>query len=170
MLIYCITSCSVCDVSVHKRCKMMKKIICLLLLIIASTTFYLWRGNVSVNIIAIHQNKYTAEILVDRLPLTEKLRIKWWIDNRKEIEDKYPIASYSNGGPDYITIFKFGDGYKKEGKEDRLCFDDMDTETNCIDKDILMTISRTREGLERFTFSDSSYVISSDGVIKPELN
>jgi len=61
----------------------MKKIICLLLLIIASTTFYLWRGNVSVNIIAIHQNKYTAEILVDRLPLTEKLRIKWWIDNRK---------------------------------------------------------------------------------------
>ncbi|WP_313128220.1 DUF943 family protein [Pseudescherichia vulneris] len=148
----------------------MKKIICLLFIIIASTTFYLWRDNVSVNIIAIHQNKYTAEVLVDRLPLTEKSRIKWWVDNRKEIEGKHHITSYENGGPDYITIFKFGDGYKKEGKKDRLCFDDMDTETNCIDKDILMTISRTREGLERFTFSDSSYVISSDGVIKPELN
>ena len=148
----------------------MKKIICLLLIIIVFTAFYLWRDNVSVNIMAIHQNKYAAEILVDRLPLTEKSRIKWWMGKRKEIEDKYDITPYGNGGPDYITIFKFGDGYKKAGKEDRLCFDDMDTETNCIDKDILMTISRTREGLERFTFSDSSYVISKDGVIKPELN
>lgn len=147
----------------------MKKIIYLFLIIIAFTAFYLWRDNASVNIIAIHQNKYTAEILVDRLPLTEMSRIDWWVDNRKEIEGKYRIASFKNGGPDYITIYKFGDGYKKEGKKDRLCFDDMDTETNCIDKDILMTISRTREGLERFTFSDSSYVISGDGVIKPEL-
>ncbi len=147
----------------------MKKIIYLFLIIIAFTAFYLWRDNASVNIIAIHQNKYTAEILVDRLPLTEMSRIEWWVGNRKEIEGKYRIASFKNGGPDYITIYKFGDGYKKEGKEDRLCFDDMDTETNCIDKDILMTISRTREGLERFTFSDSSYVISGDGVIKPEL-
>jgi len=147
----------------------MKKIIYLFLIIIAFTAFYLWRDNASVNIIAIHQNKYTAEILVDRLPLTERSRIKWWVGNRKEIEGKYRIVSFENGGPDYITIYKFGDGYKKEGKEDRLCFDDMDTETNCIDKDILMTISRTREGLERFTFSDSSYVISGDGVIKPEL-
>jgi len=147
----------------------MKKIIYLFLIIIAFTAFYLWRDNASVNVIAIHQNKYTAEILVDRLPLTERSRIKWWVGNRKEIEGKYRIVSFENGGPDYITIYKFGDGYKKEGKEDRLCFDDMDTEANCIDKDILMTISRTREGLERFTFSDSSYVISGDGVIKPEL-
>ncbi|WP_312175962.1 DUF943 family protein [Pseudescherichia sp.] len=147
----------------------MKKIIYLFLIIIAFTAFYLWRDNASVNIIAIHQNKYTAEILVDRLPLTEMSRIDWWVGNRKAIEGKYRIASFKNGGPDYITIYKFGDGYKKEGKKDRLCFDDMDTETNCIDKDILMTISRTREGLERFTFSDSSYVISGDGVIKSEL-
>ncbi|WP_312453549.1 DUF943 family protein [Pseudescherichia sp.] len=148
----------------------MKKIILLLFIIIASTTFYLWRDNINVNIKGIHQNKYTAEILVDRLPLTQKSRIKWWLDNRKELEDKHHITSYEHGGPDYITILKFGDGYKKEGKEDRLCFDDMDTETNCIDKDILMTISRTREGLERFSFSDASYVISGDGVIKPEHN
>lgn len=147
----------------------MKKIIFLLLAIIVLIGFHLWCDNVSVNIIAIHQNKYTAEILVDRLPLTERSRIKWWVGNRKEIEGKYRIVSFENRGPGYITIYKFGDGYKKEGKEDRLCFDDMDTETNCIDKDILMTISRTREGLERFTFSDSSYVISGDGVIKSEL-
>lgn len=147
----------------------MKKIIFLLLAIIVLIGFYLWCDNASVNVIAIHQNKYTAEIVVDRLPLTERSRIKWWVGNRKEIEGKYRIVSFENGGPDYITIYKFGDGYKKEGKEDRLCFDDMDTETNCIDKDILMTISRTREELERFTFSDSSYVISGDGVIKPEL-
>uniref|UniRef100_UPI00301C9AF6 DUF943 family protein n=1 Tax=Pseudescherichia TaxID=2055880 RepID=UPI00301C9AF6 len=147
----------------------MKKIIFLSLISIVLVGFYLWHENSAVNIIAIHQNKYTAAILVDRLPLTEMSRIEWWVGNRKEIEGKYRIASFKNGGPDYITIYKFGDGYKKEGKKDRLCFDDMDTETNCIDKDILMTISRTREGLERFTFSDSSYVISGDGVIKPEL-
>ncbi|WP_312632962.1 DUF943 family protein [Pseudescherichia sp.] len=147
----------------------MKKIIYLSLTSIVLVGFYLCHENSAVNIIAIHQAKYTAEILVDRLPLTERSRIKWWVGNRKEIEGKYRIVSFENGGPDYITIYKFGDGYKKEGKEDRLCFDDMDTETNCIDKDILMTISRTREGLERFTFSDASYVISGDGVIKPEL-
>jgi len=147
----------------------MKKIISLSLISIVLVGFYLSHENSAVNIIAIHQNKYTAAILVDRLPLTEMSRIEWWVGNRKEIEGKYRIVSFENGGPDYITIYKFGDGYKKEGKEDRLCFDDMDTETNCIDKDILMTISRTREGLERFTFSDSSYVISGDGVIKPEL-
>ncbi|WP_313574926.1 DUF943 family protein [Pseudescherichia sp.] len=147
----------------------MKKIIYLSLISIVLVGFYPWRENSAVNVINIHQAKYTAEIVVDRLPLTERSRIKWWVGNRKEIEGKYRIVSFENGGPDYITIYKFGDGYKKEGKEDRLCFDDMDTETNCIDKDILMTISRTREGLERFTFSDSSYVISGDGVIKPEL-
>lgn len=147
----------------------MKKIIYLSLISIVLVGFYPWHENSAVNIINIHQAKYTAEILVDRLPLTERSRIKWWVGNRKEIEGKYRIVSFENGGPDYITIYKFGDGYKKEGKEDRLCFDDMDTEANCIDKDILMTISRTREGLERFTFSDSSYVISGDGVIKPEL-
>ncbi|WP_313105090.1 DUF943 family protein [Pseudescherichia vulneris] len=95
----------------------MKKIICLLFIIIASTTFYLWRDNVSVNIIAIHQNKYTAEILVDRLPLTERSRIKWWVGNQKEIEGKYPIASYENGGPDYITIVR----YCSSNDNTRLC-------------------------------------------------
>ena len=124
----------------------MKKIICLLLIIIILIGFYLWRDNVSVNIIAIHQTKYTAEIVVDRLPLTERSLIKWWAGNRKEIESKYRIASLENGGPDYITIYKFGDGYKKEGKEDRLCFPNVEPPRNCIDKNILMTIWRTRDG------------------------
>ncbi|AML59334.1 putative membrane protein [Serratia rubidaea] len=39
-----------------------------------------------------------------------------------------------------MTFWLFGDGYQEEGKYDRLCFDDMPTKKNCIDKNLLMMV------------------------------
>ncbi|MFZ4832184.1 DUF943 family protein [Rouxiella sp. Mn2063] len=124
---------------------------------------YSYLNNREVRVIAVHHDNYTVEVLVDHLPISASASIKWWVENQNSIFSKSNIISKNNGGPDYITIFAFGDGYKKEGKEDRLCFDDIKAPVNCIDKDILMTISSNRNGESRFSFERSTYIITNDG-------
>ncbi len=51
-----------------------------------------------------------------------------------------------------IVIYAFGEGYQEEGKKDRRCFEDMAPPRNCIDKNILMMIWRTRDGGVEYDF------------------
>lgn len=41
--------------------------------------------------------------------------------------EKYHITTPEKDGSFYLTFWLFGEGYKEEGKYDRLCFDDMQT-------------------------------------------
>lgn len=137
-------------------------------LVVASVVgAYVCLNNRSVRVIAVHHNPYTVEILVDNLPLSAMSRITWWKNNRSDILSKSNIIASERGGPDYITVFAFGDGYQEEGKEDRLCFDDVKPQKNCIDKNILMTISRTRQGETRFSFKHAIYIETRQGKIIP---
>ena len=143
----------------------MKKWLFPFFIVLLSIGFYIYENNDSVKVVTVHHDKYTAEILVDRLPASEKSRIKWWLHNKKIIMSHYGIRPFDSGGPDYITIYQFGRGYLPASKEDLLCFSDMRSEQNCIDKNILMTVSRTREGLERVSFKHAAYTVSRDGII-----
>ncbi|GLR07789.1 membrane protein [Mixta theicola] len=126
---------------------------------------YLYLDNRHVNIISAHHDRYSAEVLVDHLPITASSAINWWLENQSAILKKYHIPSGDAGGPTNFTVFAFGTGYRKEDANDMLCFDDMPSPENCIDKEILLTVGRNREGNTRFAFGNSAYIRYADGRI-----
>ena len=113
--------------------------------------YYTFVGGKDVAVIDAHYDGSTAQVIVDGLPSTESEKIVWWQNNQDQIRGKYHIPS-DNTGPFLIIVYAFGDGYKEAGKEDQLCFRSVRSSQNCIDKNILMMIWRTREGSVRYEF------------------
>ena len=130
---------------------MMRKLVIPALVIALCSLIYLFIGNDKVSVIDAHYDGNTAKIIVDNLPFAESRKIDWWKNNREKILDKYNIPS-GNNTPFLIAIYALGKGYQAQGNEDRLCFSDMKPPKNCIDKNILMMIWRTREGGVKYQF------------------
>lgn len=122
-----------------------------ILLALLGGFYYISLGERDVAVIDAHYDGSTAAVIVDGLPFTESDKIDWWKNNQERIREKYRIPS-GDTGPFLITVYAFGDGYKEEGKEDRMCFSDMKPPRNCIDKNILMMVWRTREGGVKYEF------------------
>ncbi|MDN4625628.1 DUF943 family protein [Erwinia sp. PsM31] len=121
-------------------------------LTIVSGLFYcLFIRGEAVCVMDAHYDGSTAQVIVNKLPFTDSEKIEWWLRNEVKVRDKYHIPS-GNAGPFLITVYAFGEGYKEEGKEDRLCFRDVKSPQNCIDKKVLMMIWRTREGGVKYEF------------------
>lgn len=137
----------------------------LIFITIAAMGIYLYLDNRRVNIISAHYDRYSAEVLVDHLPVTASSAINWWLKNENAIREKYHIPPEEAGGPGNFTVFAFGDGYQKENENDMLCFDDVPPPENCIVKEILLTVGRNREGNTRFAFGNSAYLRYADGHI-----
>lgn len=129
----------------------MRKLTIMLLIILVCVLFYLLYGNRNVSVIDAHYDGSTSQIIVDKLPLTEAEKIGWWQKNQHSVLEKYNIPT-DDKSPFLIVIYAFGNGYQVEGKEDRLCFPDITPPKNCIDKNILMTIWRTRDGSVKYQF------------------
>lgn len=129
----------------------MRKLVILSLAIALFIIGYLFTVKPNVSIIAAHYDGSTAQIIVNKLPLTDSNKINWWQRNQSEIFEKYNIPA-GDKIPFLIVIYAFGDGYQVEGKEDRLCFSDIKPPKNCIDKKILMMIWRTRDGGVKYQF------------------
>ncbi|MBV4365341.1 DUF943 family protein [Erwinia phyllosphaerae] len=129
----------------------MRKLIILLLAIFSCILLYLFSAENDVSVIGAHYDGSTAQIIVDKLPLTDSEKISWWKKNQSEIMNKYNIPS-GDRTPFLMVVYAFGDGYQMEGDEDRLCFSDMKPPKNCIDKNILMMIWRTRNGGVKYQF------------------
>ncbi|XES84015.1 DUF943 family protein [Franconibacter pulveris] len=143
----------------------MKKLLLILGIVAIMLGCYFYLNNRKVTVIDAHHGHYAAQVLVNHLPLSNSARIQWWITNQPEIFSKYKIAHHDAGGPSLITIFAFGKGYQEENNEDRLCFDDMDTPKNCIDKDSIMTVFYSRNGDIEFRFDNVVYIRNKEGRI-----
>ena len=137
----------------------------LVFITIAAMGIYLYLDNRRVNVISAHHDRYSAEVLVDHLPISASSAINWWLENQNAIREKYHIPSEEAGGPTNFTIFAFGDGYQKEDENDMLCFDDVPPPENCIVKEILLTVGRNRDGNTRFAFGNSAWIRYADGHI-----
>lgn len=129
----------------------MRKLVILSLAIALCFIGYLFTVKSNVSIIAAHYDGSTAQIIVNKLPLTDSNKINWWQRNQNEILENYNIPT-GDKIPFLIVIYAFGDGYQVEAKEDRLCFSDIKPPKNCIDKKILMMIWRTRDGGVKYQF------------------
>lgn len=118
-----------------------------------------------VKIYGAHQGEFTAQIIVDRLPLTDKAKINWWKENEEKINSTYRLrAKNQNGTLDYY-VYAWGEGYKITGEKDEICFKDIAPPANCLEKNILMSISVNAKGESEFRIADKIYIKSLDGNI-----
>ncbi|WP_435947186.1 DUF943 family protein [Dryocola sp. BD586] len=143
-----------------------KKIIFMLLL--AGSVLlgcFIWRVLHPAQIVAIHQRSNYSDILVRNLPFTDKGKIRWWLENKSIIKEKYNAPKPAEDGFYVMIFWDFGEGYKEEGKYDRMCFYDMQTPKNCIDKEKFMTIYRYNDEEPFFSFDGNRYVIGKNGGI-----
>jgi hypothetical protein len=142
-----------------------KLIIILAVLVVTSSCVYFYLNGREVKVIDVHLTPYSVVIIVNHLPLSTSTSIDWWLKNKSAIYSKYKILPSDAGGPESITFFAFGEGYQELGQEDRLCFADMKPPQNCIDKGILMQVSRTRDGDTQFRRHRNTYLMTQDGKI-----
>jgi hypothetical protein len=144
---------------------MKKLFITLAVLVFMASGVYFYLNGREVKVIDVHLTPYSAVIIVNHLPISTSTSIEWWLRNKSAIYSKYKITPSDAGGPESITFFAFGEGYQELGREDRLCFADMEPPKNCIDKGILMQIGRTRDGDTQFRRHRNTYLVTQDGKI-----
>lgn len=132
--------------------------------------YWLWLSLRPVEIVAIHQRFDTTSVLVNNLPFTDKGKINWWLKNKDLLKAKYDIPKPSPSGYFTVIFWDFGDGYKEEGRYDRLCFDDMKTNVNCIEKNPVFSVDKSRNLGVTFTVYDGdNYRLGQNGeLIKEE--
>jgi hypothetical protein len=134
---------------------------CLIILLIAAAGFA-YLNLRPVKVIAVHHDKYSISVLVNRMPFSATEKIKWWIKNQPELTATYKLPGVSDT---YFNIYfwAFGDGYKELGKYDRLCFQDMPPPKNCIEKERLMYITLTRHGEVDYWLNNTRYIQKKNG-------
>ncbi|ORM73472.1 hypothetical protein HA48_09145 [Pantoea wallisii] len=118
-----------------------------------------------VYIINVHQDHYSASIIVDQFPYSDNKKIKWWLSNRQQILEKYKINPFNENGAISYYFYEIGEGYQPLEQQDRICFDDMQPPANCLDKNLLMKIQRTRGNNVIFSSDSGSYLLDKDNKI-----
>ncbi|WP_016583151.1 DUF943 family protein, partial [Yersinia pestis] len=123
-----------------------------------------WEIARPVEIVDVHINNssegyYSNYILVNNFPITDRGRIAWWENNKSMLKEKYNIPKHHLDDRFSVSVWDFGDGYKKLPtgdvrlsleSSDLLCFDDMKVVENCIEKKSLLFI---RKYDDRYVFS-----------------
>ncbi|MDF7681589.1 DUF943 family protein [Enterobacteriaceae bacterium ESL0689] len=125
--------------------------------------YFCWLFLRPVEIVAIHRNDNHSYVLVKNFPLTDNGKINWWLENKSRLKRKCDIPQPDANGFFTIVFWDFGDGYKEEGKYERLCFDDMPPPVNCIDKDKVFTVSNSRNLGITFLTNDNYYMLNKSG-------
>ncbi|MBS0975634.1 DUF943 family protein [Serratia rubidaea] len=138
----------------------------LLLTACVSIVYISWLFLRPVEIVAVHQRNNFSAVLVKNFPLTDQGKISWWMKNKDRLKERYGVPIPVTNGSFYITFWLFGDGYKEEGKYDRLCFDDMDTKFNCIEKDAVFSVNNdSRNRIHFTTYSGDDYLLKDNGEV-----
>jgi len=127
--------------------------------------YWLWLSLRPVEIVAIHRENNFSDVLVKSYPFTDKGKINWWLENKNMLKEKYNVPNPADDGYFSISFWLFGDGYKEEEKYDRLCFNDMKTKVNCIEKDIVFTVSNSKNRGTIFTVYEGKYRQDKNGDI-----
>lgn len=147
-----------------------KKIPTVLLMSCSALLCYsMWLLLCPVKIVAVHEDGHFSSVLVKNFPFTDRGKIDWWLKNKDMLKSRYGIPKPASYGNFTIIFWDFSDGYKEEGKYDRLCFDDMKTKTNCIEKDAIFSIDRSQNMGTVFTvYNGGNYRLEKDGSIVKE--
>jgi len=124
-----------------------------------------WINLRPVKVVAVHQDDEFAYILVRNFPLTDRGKIAWWLEHANELKEKYAFPRPGPYGLYSISFWDFGDGYKEDAF-DLLCFSDMKTKKNCIEKNVVFRVDNARDGTVIFNTIIDKYKLK-DGKIVP---
>ena len=92
------------------------------------------------------------DVVVDHMPLTEWGRINWYLEHKTELKKKYNIIGSSSYS---LTFWGIGDGFidgDKSGDGDLYCFAKTDSDANCLEKNLLLSVDYSVGEQEKFTF------------------
>ncbi|MGC0882941.1 hypothetical protein BZ160_06595 [Pantoea vagans] len=107
-------------------------------------------------------------VFVEHLPMTTEGKLKWWLENKDSLQNKYHIINT----PDNFTVIIMNfDGYKKlptgtrDGSiDDYTCFDDTNGEhKKCVYNSIALVIRGSLDRKAFINIGDKTYIQSSDG-------
>ncbi|MFK3933598.1 DUF943 family protein [Pantoea agglomerans] len=107
-------------------------------------------------------------VFVEHLPMTTEGKLKWWLENKDSLQNKYHIINT----PDNFTVIIMNfDGYKKlptgtrDGSiDDYTCFDDTNGEhKKCVYNSIALIIRGSVNGKTFINIGDKTYIQNSDG-------
>lgn len=106
-------------------------------------------------IMLIQQSEAYTDIVAKNFPLTKYGKIKWWNENKFALKNKYKIPKPDPDGNYNIVIWDGNNGFKTMpvgstlfslGTNDLYCFSVIDSERNCIEKNIFMEIENWENG------------------------
>lgn len=107
-------------------------------------------------------------VFVEHLPMTTEGKLKWWLENKDSLQNKYHIINT----PDNFTVIIMNfDGYEKlptgtrDGSiDDYTCFNDTNGEhKKCVYNSIALVIRGSLDRKEFINIGDKTYIQSSDG-------
>lgn len=107
-------------------------------------------------------------VFVEHLPMTTEGKLKWWLENKDSLQNKYHIINT----PDNFTVIIMNfDGYEKlptgtrDGSiDDYTCFDDTNGEhKKCVYNSIALIIRGSVNGKTFINIGDKTYIQSPDG-------
>ncbi|WP_261641638.1 DUF943 family protein [Erwinia mallotivora] len=129
--------------------------------------FFLWLSLRPVEIVAIHhRSSGFSDVLVKNFPCTDKGKINWWLKNKNTIGKKYQIPTPDRNGNFSLTFWLFGEGYKQTDGYDMLCFNDMKTPVNCIEKNAIFSVEKSPNlGTVYTVYNGGDYQLDNNGKI-----
>ncbi|MCX2200129.1 DUF943 family protein [Pantoea agglomerans] len=107
-------------------------------------------------------------VFVEHLPMTTEGKLKWWLEKKDSLQNKYHIINT----PDNFTVIIMNfDGYEKlptgtrDGSiDDYTCFDDTNGEhKKCVYNSIALIIRGSVNGKTFINIGDKTYIQNSDG-------
>jgi len=107
-------------------------------------------------------------VFVEHLPMTTEGKLKWWLENKDSLQNKYHII---NTKDNFTVIIMNFDGYEKlptgtrDGSiDDYTCFDDTNGEhKKCVYNSIALVIRGSLDRKAFINIGDKTYIQSSDG-------
>jgi len=107
-------------------------------------------------------------VFVEHLPMTTEGKLKWWLENKDSLQNKYHII---NTRDNFTVIIMNFDGYEKlptgtrDGSiDDYTCFDDTNGEhKKCVYNSIALIIRGSLDRKAFINIGDKTYIQSSDG-------
>ncbi|WP_426447836.1 DUF943 family protein [Siccibacter colletis] len=119
-----------------------------------------------VEVVAVYHDKNYVDVIVKNFPSADRDKIAWWLDNKKMLTGDSATSVLSSKKHYFITLWDYGDGFQKKTDDDMLCFTQIKSDTNCIDKQALLIISNNYVGDVFFTVDNARYRLVDDKIIE----
>ncbi len=118
-------------------------------------------------VLAIHGTDDIRKVLIKDVPFTDSEKIKWWERNSEKFVNKsqpYSVSFWRFDGK-YLKLAPKDSGLFPDHDTDYLlCFDDVKSDKNCIDKsNWIMEITKSKDGYTYYQLDGTSYYLKPSG-------